>query len=199
MPIDQDFQIITYHRVCQQQKSIRKTPDVILHLITNKLGCQRTVAQVRIRASRHESGYRGSVLTNPCSTKQRWDLDRVQQIHFAPGSNENRHNSRVITGGVVQRWLLITIQSVDVGSCLAESAHHCGRALEQGSKVQGGQLGGNSGEQQQIKNYWPSSIWIWILLKTNSFLGHDLEPWNGWFLSIYMFSVIDDFSEIKHR
>ena len=137
-------------------KSFRKTPDVIFHLITNILGCQRTVAQVRIRASRHESGYRGSVLTNPCSTKQRWDLDRVQQIHFAPGSNENWHNNRVPLGGEVQRWLVITIQSVDVGTCLDEGAHHCGRALEVDSKVQGGHLGGNSGEQQQIKNYWPS-------------------------------------------
>ena len=196
MPIDQDFQIITYHRVCQQQKSIWKTPDVTFHPHTNTRVCQWTVAQVRIRASRHESGYRGSVLTNPCSTKQRWDLDRVQQIHFAPGSNENRHNSRVITGGVVQRWLLITIQSVDVGSCLAESAHHCGRALEQGSKVQGGQLGGNSGEQQQITNYWPNSIWIWTLLKTNSFSGrdrYDLRIWAVKWMSICMFTVVDDF------
>ena len=80
----------------------------------------------------------------------------------------------------MQRWLLITIQSVDVGSCLAESAHHCGRALEEDSKVQGGHLGGNSGEQQQIKNYWPSSIWIWILLKTNSFLGLDRFDFWKW-------------------
>ena len=85
---------------------------------------------------------------------------------------------------------MITIQSVDVGSCLAESADNCGRAFEVDSKVQGGHLGGNSGEQQQITNYWPSSNRI--LVKTNSFLGHDLEPCNGWFLSIYMFSVIDD-------
>ena len=66
---------------------------------------------------------------------------------------------------------MITIQSVDVGTCLEEAAHYCGRALEVDSKVQGGHLGGNSGEQQQIKNYWPSSIRI--LLKTNSFLGTD--------------------------
>ena len=66
----------------------------------------------------------------------------VQQIHFAPGSNENRHNSRVPIGGVVQRRLLITIQSVDIGSCLDESVHDCGRVLEPGSKVQGGELGG---------------------------------------------------------
>ena len=51
----------------------------------------------------------------------------------------------------MQRRLLITIQSVDVGSCLDEGAHHCGRALEVDSKVQGGQLGGNSSEQQQIR------------------------------------------------
>ena len=59
--------IITYHRVCQQQKSIRKTPDVIFHLIANKRVCQRTVAQVRIRGSAHESCDRGSVLANSCS------------------------------------------------------------------------------------------------------------------------------------
>ena len=47
---------------------------------------------------------------------------------------------------------MITIQSVDVGTCLDEGVHHCGRALEVDSKVQGGQLGGNSGEQKQIKN-----------------------------------------------
>ena len=72
----------------------------------------------------------------------------------------------------------MTLQSVDVGSCLDESAHDCGTAgLEPGSKVQGGHLGGNSGEQQQIKNYWPSSIRI--LLKTNSFLGTDrFDLWN---------------------
>ena len=123
-------------------KSIWKTPDVIFHLITNNIGCQWNLAQVRIRGSAHESCDRGSVLAHPCSIIQRWLLPPVQQIHFAPASNENRHNSRVLIGGQVQRWLLITIQSVDVGSCLAESADYCGRALEHGSKVQGGQLGG---------------------------------------------------------
>ena len=99
-------------------KSFGKTPDVIFHLITNILGCQWTrVAQVRIRGSAHESCDRGSVLAQPSSKIQRWALQPVQQIHFAPGSNENRHDSRVPHGGVVQRRLLITIQSVDVATC----------------------------------------------------------------------------------
>ena len=100
------------------------------------------IAQVRIRRSRDESSNGGSVLAISCSIIERGALVLVQQIHFAPGSNENRHNSRVITGGQVQRWTLITIQSVDVGSCLDESVHDCGRALELGSKMQGGHLGG---------------------------------------------------------
>ena len=123
-------------------KSFRKTPDVILHLSTNTMLCQRTPAQVRIRGSSHESCDRGSVLAHPCSIIQRWLLPPVQQIHFAPASNENRHNSRVLIGGQVQRWLLITIQSVDVGARLDESVDNCGRALEPGNKMQGGQLGG---------------------------------------------------------
>ena len=153
--IDKD-NISFFRKVRASIKSFRKTPDVIFHLITNIRLCQRTLAQVRIRGSAHESCDRGSVLANSCSIIQRWELEIVQKINFAPGSNENWHNSRVPLGGEVQRWLVITIQSVDVGTCLDEAAHHCGRALEVDSKVQGGRLGGNSGEQQQIKNYWPS-------------------------------------------
>ena len=118
-------------------KSFRKTPDVIFDLITNNMMCQRTHAQVRICLCVHERCDRGSARAPSCSTEQRRLLPLVQQIHLAPGSNENRHNSRVPLGGQVQRWPVITIKSVDVGSCLAESVHDCGRALEEGSKMQG--------------------------------------------------------------
>ena len=57
----------------------------------------------------------------------------------------------------------MTLQSIDVGSCLDESAHDCGTAvLEPGSKVQRGHLGGNNVEQQQNMNYWSSLNWYFV-------------------------------------
>ena len=123
-------------------KSFRKTPDESFHLVKNMIVCQRTLAQVRIRCSALESCDHGLILAIIYSIIQRGELVDVQQIHFAPGSNENRHNSRAQIGGQVQSWPLITIQSVDVASCPDEWADDSGRALEPSSKVQGGHLGG---------------------------------------------------------
>ena len=95
--------ILFFSDMCASIKSFRKTPDESFHLVKNMIVCQRTLAQVRIRCSALESCDHGLILAIIYSIIQRGELVDVQQIHFAPGSNENRHNSRVQIGGQVQR------------------------------------------------------------------------------------------------